>query len=371
VKTTLGTTGDEYDPQSVARGDFSDKPRDLREEDAFDATAMHEWLRAQIPDLPAEPPHVRQFPGGASNLTYLLEYGARDLILRRPPTGTKAATAHDMRREFTVQQLLQPVFGLVPEVLALCTDQEVIGSDFYVMERVPGLILRGDLPDGFDLSAAQARDLSESMVDCLVALHGVDPEQAGLGGLGKGSGYVGRQVAGWSKRFRAAKTDNVPDFEAVMAWLAANQPQDVGTCVVHGDFRMDNLVLDPGDLTVRALLDWELATLGDPLMDLGCAMAYWVESGDDEGLQMARRQPSNAPGMLTRAEFVDRYTAASGLTPGNWTFYEVFGIFRLAVIAQQIYYRFHHGQTHNPAFQNFHAWVTYADRRCRQLAGLR
>ena len=177
-------------------------------------------------------------------------------------------------------------------------------------------------------------------------------------------------MTGWSGRYRNARTDNVPDFEDGMGWLGGKQPDDVGYGIVHGDFRMDNLVLDPADFSVQALLDWELATLGDPLMDLGSAMAYWVQADDDEGMQMARRQPSNLPGMLTRNEFVQRYCSARDLPTGNWTYYEVFGLFRLAVIAQQIYFRFHHGQTTNPAFANFWMFTAYADHRCRSLAGL-
>ena len=351
-------------------GRFSDEPRELRSEDSFDVAALQQWLHGHVPDLHVDDPHVRQFPGGASNLTYLLSYPERELILRRPPTGTKAASAHDMKREYAIQERLRPVFPQVPRVLALCTDESVIGSEFYVMERVPGVILRGNLPDGLTLSAASARALSQDMVDTLVALHDVDVVETGLGDLGKGPGYVARQVAGWSGRYRNARTDNVPDFEDVMAWLANNQPEDVGYGIVHGDFRMDNLVLDPADFSVSALLDWELATLGDPLMDLGSAMAYWVQADDDEGMQMARRQPTNLPGMLTRAAFVARYCAARNLPTDNWTFYEVFGLFRLAVIAQQIYYRFHHGQTTNPAFANFWLFTSYSEQRCRSIAGI-
>ena len=267
---------------------LSDEPRELRAEDSFDVDALQQWVHRHVPDMTVDNPHVRQFPGGASNLTYLLSYPDREVILRRPPAGTKAASAHDMKREFTIQDRLRPTFGQVPTVLALCTDESVIGSEFYLMERVPGVILRGNLPPGLTLSAAQARSLSESMVDTLVALHEVDVESAGIADLGKGGGYVARQVGGWSRRFRAARTDNVPDFEDVMSWLDSEQPDDVGYGVVHGDFRMDNLVLNPDGFTVTALLDWELATLGDPLMDLGSAMAYWVQADDDEGMQMTR-----------------------------------------------------------------------------------
>ena len=344
----------------------------VRQEDAFDVAGVAAWLRRE--DLPPEiladlqgDPEVRQFSGGASNLTYLLRYPDRDLILRRPPSGQKARGAHDMRREFTIQSRLRPVYPYVPRMVALCDDESVLGTEFYVMERVEGTILGRDLPPGMDLSEGEVRGVCLDVLDRLVELHSVDAEKAGLGDLGKGQGYVGRQVAGWSERFRRARTENVGDFEDVMAWLAAHQPADVGSCVIHNDYRFDNVVL--GDAhEVVAVLDWEMATLGDPLMDLGGALAYWVQADDDEVFAQFRRQPTHLPGMLTRAEVVAYYTDRRGLsvTPGQWTFYEVFGIFRLAVIAQQIYYRYHHGQTTNEAFAIFLPAVQYLEQRCRE-----
>jgi aminoglycoside phosphotransferase (APT) family kinase protein len=238
------------------------------------------------------------------------------------------------------------------------------------MEKLEGTILRADLPEGMSLSADEARALCTSFLDVLVELHGVDPDAAGLGDLGKGRGYVGRQVGGWSDRFRKARTDNVGDFEPIMAWLDEQQPDDVATCVIHNDFRLDNVVLDPDDpLRVRGVLDWEMATLGDPLMDLGGAMAYWIQADDDEHFQQFRRQPSDLPGMLTRWEMVEHYARRTGrtVTREQWAFYEVFGLFRLAVIAQQIYYRFHHGQTTNEAYAAFLPVVQYLEHRCNAL----
>jgi aminoglycoside phosphotransferase (APT) family kinase protein len=345
---------------------------EVRQEDAFDVPAVAAWLRKQDLDgalaveLEGEP-EVRQFSAGASNLTYLLRYPSRDLILRRPPAGQKARGAHDMQREFTIQARLRPVYPYVPRMVAFCDDESVLGSDFYVMERVEGTILGRDLPPGMDLSESEVRRLCTGALDRLVELHSVDAEEAGLGDLGKGHGYVGRQVAGWSERFRRARTENVGDFEDVMAWLAANQPEDVSSCVIHNDYRFDNVVLED-NLEVVAVLDWEMATLGDPLMDLGGALAYWVQADDDEVFAQFRRQPTHLPGMLTRAEVVDYYAGRMGLsvTPDGWTFYEVFGLFRLAVIAQQIYYRFHHGQTTNEAFAIFLPAVQYLEQRCRE-----
>lgn len=335
----------------------------VRAEDAFDVSRMDEWLKQRLEGL-AGTPEVTQFSGGASNLTYQLRYPDRDLILRRPPAGQKASSAHDMAREYRVQRDLKPVFDYVPTVRALCQDDGVIGSDFYVMDRVPGTILRSKLPAGMTLDPAQARGLSETFVDILTELHGVDPSAAGLDDLGKGAGYVQRQVEGWSRRYQRARTWNVPSFNRVQEWLAANQPQDVATCVIHNDWRLDNMVLDD-DLNVVGVLDWELATLGDPLMDLGSSLAYWIQADDDRLAQSSRRQPSHLPGMFTREQIVRRYCDKTGLSSENWPFYEVFGLFRLAVIAQQIYYRYHHKQTRNPAFRNLWLAVNYLHWRCR------
>lgn len=343
-----------------------DGARAVRDEDAFDVPAVDAWLR-QRTAVPDGLPEVKQFSGGASNLTYLLRYDDRDLILRRPPAGTKAKSAHDMGREFRIQKGLKPVFRYVPEMVAHCNDEAVIGSEFYVMERVAGTI-PGHHALGVDLTPAQARQLGFTLIDTLAELHAVDPAAAGLEDLGRGSGYVGRQVSGWSERYRKAKTWNVPSYERVMTWLAANQPADVRTCVVHNDFRLDNVVLGPVDpLQVVGVLDWELATLGDPLMDLGSALAYWVQADDDWAFRRFRLQPSDVPGMLTRDEIVQYYKKQSGLPVDNWAFYEVFGLFRLAVIAQQIYYRYHHKQTRNPRFRNFWLPVNLLERRCRRI----
>jgi aminoglycoside phosphotransferase (APT) family kinase protein len=353
-------------------GALADQPGEVRSEDAFDAARVARWLRANATDAwgLTGTPEVRQFRGGASNLTYLLRFGERDLILRRPPIGTKAKGAHDLAREHDLQAALAPVFPSVPTMVALCTDEDVLGATFYVMERVSGLILRSDPPEGLDLDSGLAAGLAQSAIETIVALHSVDPRAKGLAPFGRGPGYVSRQVGGWSQRFRRAHTPDVGDFEAVMSWLDDRQPADRGSVVIHNDFRFDNLVLDPEDPThVRAVLDWELATIGDPLMDLGSSLAYWVQADDDAPMQSFRRQPTHLPGMPTRWEFVQRYCATRGLSmePEEWVFYEVFGLFRLAVIAQQIHYRLFHGQTHNPAFRVMRPAVLYLDQRCQAL----
>lgn len=348
--------------------------RPVRDEDAFDVPAMAAWLRHEAPalGLPEAEPGVWQFPGGASNLTYLLRYPGIDLVLRRPPAGTKAASAHDMGREFGIQDALRPRYPHVAEVLAWCQDESVIGSDFYVMRHVPGLILRADPPPGLLDDPADARALGQASFDALADLHALDVAELGLESFYKGSGYAARQVAGWSERYRRARTPDLPDAEALMAWLAGSVPADVGARLIHGDWRLDNLVLDPHDLSrIRAVLDWEMATVGDPLMDLGSSLAYWVQADDDEVFQLFRRQPSNVPGMPTRAEIVERYLDRTGLACEQWEFYEVFGLFRLAVIVAQIWHRYVAGQTTNPSFAGFGQAATYLIGRAEGIAGLR
>ena len=336
----------------------------MRAGEELDVAKVDAWLKGQVPGL-SDAPEVTQYSGGASNWTYRLRYESHDLVLRRPPEGTKAKSAHDMGREYRIQKALGPVFPFVPGMIAFCDDATVIGCEFYVMRRLDGLILRKNPPRDLTLTPDQTRRLCLNVIDTLIALHGVDIEAAGLAGLGKGKGYARRQIEGWSDRYRKARTWNVPRLERVMSWLAAHTPEDTATCVIHNDFRFDNVVLDPGDPTrIVGVLDWEMATLGDPLMDLGNALAYWVQADDDFFIRSLRRQPTHLPGMLTRREVVEYYARKTGRRTDNWAFYEVYGLFRLAAIAQQIYYRYQQGQTRNPAFRNFWLFVTYLGWRC-------
>ena len=324
---------------------------EVRTEDSFDIDAVHEWLLKNT-QTPIDKPRVEQFRAGASNLTYLLTYNDRELILRRPPVGTKAASSHDMKREYLIQRTLRPDFSLVPQVIALCEDQTVIGSDFYLMQRVKGVIFRRDLPKGISLNPADITLIGNLVIDGLVLLHHVNSQS--LSALNKGPGYVARQVEGWSRRYRAARTPDVADAEVLMKWLDQNQPEDIASCVIHGDWRLDNIVFNlDKEPRLVGTLDWELATVGDPLMDLGSAMAYWVDRDDDVAFANLRRQPSHLLGMPTRKEFVDRYLGKSEWDCSDFTFYELFGLFRLTVILQQIWARYQAGQTTNPAFAEF------------------
>ncbi len=339
----------------------------MRAGEELDIAKVDAWLKGRVPEL-AGSPEVTQYSGGASNWTYRLRYESHDLVLRRPPEGTKAKSAHDMGREYRIQAALRPVFPLVPKMIAFCDDPSVIGCEFYVMRRLDGMILRKNPPRDLVLTPDQTRRLCLNVIDTLIALHRVDVTAAGLENFGKGAGYARRQIEGWSDRYRKARTWNVPRFERIMAWLAEHTPEDTTTCVIHNDFRFDNVVLDPQDPTrVIGVLDWEMATLGDPLMDLGNALAYWVQADDDFFIRSLRRQPTHLPGMLTRREVVDCYTEKTGRRADNWAFYEVHGLFRLAVIAQQIYFRYQRGESKNPAFRNFWLFVTYLGWRCGRL----
>jgi len=324
---------------------------EVRTEDAFNIEAVQKWLQLNT-DVPSGLPEVQQFGAGASNLTYQLTYKDQELILRRPPVGTKAASAHDMKREFTIQKTLLPSFPLVPKTVALCQDPSVIGSDFYVMKKIEGTILRRDLPKDLTLTTREIELIGDLVIDGLVSLHHVDP--APLAQLSKGPGYVGRQVEGWSRRYRAARTPDVADAEVLMKWLYAHQPPDVAYCVIHGDWRLDNLVLNlKSQPRLVGALDWELATIGDPLMDLGSSMAYWIDRNDEADFAALRRQPTHLPGMPTRQEFITKYLEKTEWGCDDFTFYEIFGVFRLTVILQQIWARYFAGQTSNPAFAGF------------------
>jgi aminoglycoside phosphotransferase (APT) family kinase protein len=343
-----------------------DRGASVRQGEELDLTKLGPWLKNAIADLEGEP-IISQYSGGASNWTYCLSYANREIVLRRAPKGTKAKGAHDMGREYRLQAALKPVYRYVPTMLAHSDDPSIIGTEFYVMEKLTGIIPRKHMPKGVDLSESEVRKLCFNALDSLIELHQVDYKSAGLDHLAKGQGYTTRQITGWIKRYQDAKTWNVPSGKSVMRWLEANIPSQEIICLTHNDFRFDNVVLSADRPTeVIGVLDWELATLGDPLMDLGNTLAYWIEAGDDRFAQYMRRQPTHMRGMLSRKQVVDYYLDKTGYTPNDMRFYEVYGLFRLAGIIQQIYYRYYHKQTSNPAFKNMWVMVNYLIYRCRQ-----
>ena len=338
----------------------------VRQGEELDLTRLNPWLLKQLDGVSGEP-QITQYAGGASNWTYCLTYPEKQVILRRAPAGTKAKGAHDMGREYRLQVALKPAYPYVPCMLAHSDDESLIGAEFYVMEKLNGIIPRTNMPSSVQLSPEQCRALCLNALDSLIELHQVDYQQAGLATFAKGEGYTERQINGWIHRYNKAKTWNVPSGKKVMKWLLDNLPEHETICLTHNDFRLDNLVLAADDPTqVIGVLDWELATLGDPLMDLGNSLAYWVEADDDFFAQTTRRQPTHLNGMLTRREVIDYYCEKMNIEVTNFNFYQVYGYFRLAGIVQQIYYRYHHKQTTNPAFKRLWFFVHYLLHRCRQ-----
>jgi aminoglycoside phosphotransferase (APT) family kinase protein len=327
-----------------------DQTTPVRQGEELPLARLEAYLRQHLPGA-AGPLTVEQFPHGHSNLTYLLRVGETEWVLRRPPFGNQVKTAHDMGREFRVLSGLCAVFPEAPRPQLYCADEGVLGAPFYVMERRRGVVLRKELPPGAAVDPPTARRLSAALIDALARLHALDHRAAGLEGLGKPEGYVARQVDGWARRYAAARTEDVPELERVARWLGDHLPPEAGAAVIHNDFKYDNLLLDPADLTrIVAVLDWEMATVGDPLMDLGTALGYWVEAGDPEPLRQTAFGPTALPGNLTRRELVGRYEERAGRSVPGVLFYYCFGLFKIAVIIQQIYARYVRGHTRDARF---------------------
>jgi aminoglycoside phosphotransferase (APT) family kinase protein len=328
-----------------------DQSGPVRAGEELDEVRLASYLKQYLPDLDG-PLLVEQFPSGFSNLTYLLRIGERELVLRKPPIGAKIKTAHDMSREYRILSHLYPVYRKVPCPIFYCDDDSVIGAPFYVMERVKGIILRAQQPTGVELAKETMRRLSISFVDNLVEIHRFDFESAGLSDLGNPHGYVKRQVDGWTKRYQNARTSEVAEVERVAQWLVDNQSVDSArAALIHNDYKYDNLVLSPDDLAkVIAVLDWEMATVGDPLMDLGTALGYWVEANDSAEWQQYGFVLTKLPGNLTRGDILHYYTQKSALEVDSPVFYYVYGLMKIAVIVQQIYFRYRQGLTKDARF---------------------
>ncbi|HSN25398.1 MAG TPA: phosphotransferase family protein [Kofleriaceae bacterium] len=320
-----------------------DAPKPVRPGEEIDLAALTAYLEQHVGAHGAV--SVEQFPGGHSNLTYLVHHGDREYVLRRPPFGSKVKSAHDMGREVGVLSKLAPVYARAPKVIAYCDDAAVLGAPFYLMERRRGVILRKELPPGAD-----ARLACEVLVDALVDLHAVDYKAAGLGDFGKPAGYVERQVKGWIERYGNSQTDDVPAMTSAAAWLDANKPAESGAALIHNDFKFDNVIFDPSLSTITGVLDWEMATIGDPLMDLGTSLSYWVQADDGVLVGIPLFGVTMKPGMMTREEVAARYFQRSGRSTDHLVFYYAFGLYKTAVILQQIYYRFAKGLTKDPRF---------------------
>ena len=329
------------------------KTVDVRKGEELDLAAIDAVLKKAIAGLSGTA-SVTQYPSGASNLTYAVDYPDRRLVLRRPPFGTRPKSGHDMHREYRIMNALKGAFP-VPNTLYYTDDESIIGAEFYVMDRTEGHLIHNDIPTDWGWGETETRELCETFFGDLIKLHQIDYAALGLSDFGRPEGYVARQIGGWNKRYEKAWTEDVDKFDDVRDWLDANQPSvEKGAAILHGDYRIDNCILNLDDpRKIDAVLDWEISALGDPLMDLGNTLAYWIEDSDPDFMQMMLRQPSKAKGMMTRQEILDFYAARTGQDVSNFQFYYVYGIWRLAVIIQQIYYRYYHGQTDDPRFKPY------------------
>lgn len=325
----------------------------IRPDEQFDIAALDRYLRGQLPGATG-PLGVEQFPGGHSNLTYLLRYGDLEFVVRRPPLGPVAPKAHDMSREYRALNGLWRVFPPAPRPYLLCEDPTVIGAPFYVMERRRGIVVRRQEPPEWKGNHSIRRQVSEAMVDTLITLHAVDYVATGLGNLGKPEGFVERQVKGWAERWERAKDREVPAISQLAGWLAERIPAPTDATLVHGDFKLDNVMLDPADPgRMIAVLDWEMCTLGDPMVDLGLLLCYWAEDGDPYARKESVAQVTAQPGWYTREEIVRHYAGKTGRDVSKIAFYEIFALYKIAVVVQQIYIRWKRGQTKDERFAAF------------------
>lgn len=339
---------------------------------------LHEHLPSRLDGEPFDPNakfEVEQFPGGHSNLTYCVRIGGKEFVMRRPPFGPVAPTAHDMPREHRLLAAIHPHFKLAPKPYLLCEDTEVIGAPFYLMERRRGLVVRQTVPPEIGDDMSLRHKVSESLVDTMADLHAIDIQATGLINIGKPIGFVKRQVEGWAGRWERSKTTELSEMTEAARWLIERLPPDPvvsaspanpanpkSPTLVHNDYKLDNLMLDAADPTrIVAILDWEMCTVGDPLIDVGLLLCYWPEAGDPELLSDSLRSVTTLPGWMTRAEIVERYAERSGRDLSNIGYYHIFALFKLAVVIQQIFYRYHIGQTRDVRFANF-------DKRVEVLA---
>jgi aminoglycoside phosphotransferase (APT) family kinase protein len=353
----------------------------IRAGEELDNAALESYLRTHLaeslPDVPltSAPIEIEQFPGGHSNLTYLIRLGGSEFVLRRPPFGPVPPTAHDMPREYRLLAAIHPAFHLAPRPYLLCEDTSVIGVPFYLMERRRGLVIRREMPSGVEDTPELRRRLSTAMIDTLAALHTVDIYSSGLDRIGKPVGFVTRQVRGWAERWQRSKTSELPELDNVVEWLNARIPPEPEpeasrpATLVHNDFKLDNVMVDARDPSrLVAILDWEMCTVGDPLVDLGIALCYWAQKDDPEARRESISAVTTGTGWMTREELAARYAEKTGRDVSGIAFYEIFALFKLAVVLQQIYYRFVKGQTHDARFKDFDQRVSGLARAAWALA---
>jgi aminoglycoside phosphotransferase (APT) family kinase protein len=325
---------------------------DVRAEERLDTGKLEPYLREHLPQTTGDFA-IRQFGGGHANLTYLVRFGDAEYVLRRPPLGPVPERAHDMRREHAVLSKLYAIFALAPRSYHLCTDHAIVGADFVIEERKHGIAMRRDLPASLHGDVAFAQRLGRALIETLAALHRVDVSAAGLQELGHPDGYVTRQLDGWTGRWEAASTAHTANASVLVDWLREHLPPSPAATLVHNDYKLDNMLLDPQDpARITALLDWDMCTYGDPLMDLGYVLALWPQASDPPAFRLWG-MPTWREGFMTRGEVVAAYGTATGFDVSAARWYHVFNIFRFAAILQQIYKRYDAGQTHDERFREF------------------
>lgn len=339
--------------------DFRDATIPVRAGEEIDLGRLLDFLQSSIDGLPEGQLEIRQFGAGHSNLTYALKVGDWEGVLRKPPLGPVAPKAHDMEREFKILQALAPVFPAAPKPYVFSDDTSIAGGPFFVMERRHGIVLDTAFPDGIEYTADIGRRISEKMVDTLVQLHAIDPSQTALTELAKPEGFMERQVKGWIGRYERAKTHDIEEVEALKQWMLDHIPVSQEPTIIHYDFKLNNALFSEDFSEITGLFDWEMTTVGDPLADLGAAMSYWIQGDDPELLKNGMGKPSVTvnDGFYSRQEFIRSYGEKSGRDVSQIDFYLTFAYFKLAVIVQQIYFRYTNGQTQDPRFANFDRFV--------------
>ena len=336
---------------------MNEDAKPIRAGEELNATNLKVFLRESL-NAENDEIEISQFPAGSSNLTYLVKIDDKEFVLRRPPFGNTVKSAHDMKREFDVLEKLSKAYAPAPKPLIYSADESIVGSEFYLMERRRGLIIRGKSPEILENSTELQKRICESFIENLVKFHALDYKQIGLGDLGKPEGYAQRQIEGWTKRYFDAKTDEQAELEFAIEWLNENVPESSSATLVHNDYKFDNVMLNPDDLTeITAVLDWEMTTLGDPLMDLGTTLGYWMSKDAGAEIVSMPFNPRVLMENISRRELIEMYTEKSGRDVSNILFYYVFGTIKIAVIAQQIYARFVKGFTQDKRFAKFNFFV--------------
>ena len=334
-----------------------DIAQEVRVGEELNTKSLTHYLSIHFPEY-AGPINVMQFQSGYSNLTYLLEIGEQEVVLRRSPFGSEIKSAHDMGREFKILSALENAYDRAPKPILYCEDASVLGAPFYIMERIEGVILRKEIPKSLSATEEYLKAISHAFVSNFAEIHLLDWRATELNDLANPVGYVKRQISGWIKRYQSAETESHDHVAAVTEWLGSNQPELEGAALIHNDYKFDNLVFDPEQLSlIKGVLDWEMATIGDPLMDLGTSLAYWVEANDPDELQALRFGPTHLSGCVTRNELVERYFQEISKEPIDVLFHYIYGLFKLAVIVQQIYKRYVDGHTQDPRFAHLNLAV--------------